>query len=159
MAFVEYLHSRPKAHFTRPELAKLLCEQTALTYSNSYLPLILPQMGLQHHYRPHPRSLNRPSQAKAALVERVRATFGGLQALGYDLNRVASGFATLPSDQLPANTARLWPLGKADQVVNTDKKRVNTFGFLAIQGLDYCQASASSCAESLIDIFPKIRAL
>lgn len=158
MAFVEYLHSLPKAHFTRPELAKLLYEQTALTYSNSYLPVILRQMGL-HYYKPRPRSLNRPPEAKAALIDRVRATFDGLQALGYDLDRVAFGFADESSPQLSANTARLWSLGKADQVVNTVKKRANTFGFLAIQGLDYCQALANSCAESFIDIFPKIRAL
>lgn len=158
MAFVEYLHTLPEAHFTRPQLAQLLLEQTGVTYSQHYLPVVLRQMGLLY-YKPRPYSMRRPVEAKTALIERVRATFDGLQVLGYNLDRVAFGFADESSPQLSANTARLWSLGKADRVVNTDKRRANTFGFLAIQGLNYCQSLVNSSAESFIDIFPKIRAI
>lgn len=158
MAFVEYLHTLPNAHFTRPQLAQMLVEQTGVTYSDHYLPIVLRELGL-HYYKPRPCSVRRPAEAKAALIERVRATFDGLLALGYHLDRVAFGFADESSPQLSANTARLWSLGKADLVVNTDKTRANTFGFLAIQGLDYSQSLANSSAESFLEIFPKIRAL
>ncbi len=158
MAFVEYLHAQPQAHFTRPQLAKLLRDQTGVTYSPAYLPTILGEMGLRYN-KPRPCSHRRPAEPETALIERLRATFDGLQALGYDLNRVALGLADESSPQLSANTARLWSLGKADRVVNTDKTRANTFGFLALQGLNYCQPLANSSAESFVDIFPKLRAL
>lgn len=158
MAFVEYLHTQPQAHFTRPELAERLLEQTGIVYKPTYLPSVLREMGL-HYYKPRPRSLRRPTDAETALIERLRATFDGLQALGYDLDRVALGLADESSPQLSANTARLWSLGKADRVVNTDKARANTFGFLALQGHNYCQPLANSSADSFIDIFPKLRAL
>ncbi len=158
MGFVEHLHAQPQAHFTRPHLAKLLLDQTGISYSPAYLPTILRQMGL-HYYKPRPRSMRRPSEPETALIERLRATFDGLQTLGYDLDRVALGLADESSPQLSANTARLWSLGKADRVVNTDKTRANTFGFLALQGINYCQPLANSSAESLIDIFPRLRAL
>lgn len=158
MAFVEYVHTQPQAHFTRSQLAKLLLEQTGVAYNQHYLPTILREMGL-HYYKPRPRSVHRPAEAQTALIERVRATFDGLLALGYHLDRVAFGFADESSPQLNANTARLWSLGKADRRVNTDKARANTFGFLALQGIDYCQPLSNSRAESFIDLFPKIRAL
>lgn len=158
MAFVEYLHAQPQAHFTRPELAKALWQQTGVRYADHYLPLVLREMGL-HCYKPRPLSRRRAPQAESALIQRLRATFDGLQALGYDLNRVAFGFADEASPQLSANTARLWSLGKAQRVVNTDKERANTFGFLALNGLDYCQSLGDSSAESFMAIFPKIRAL
>lgn len=162
MAFVEYLHTLPNAHFTRPQLAQMLVEQRGVTYSDHYLPIVLRELGL-HYYKPRPCSVRRPAEAKAALkaalIERVRATFDGLLALGYHLDRVAFGFADESSPQLRANTARLWSLGKADLVVNTDQTRANSFGFLAIQGLDYSQPLANSSAESFLEIFPKIRAL
>ena len=44
-------------------------------------------------------------------------------------------------------------------MVNTDKLRANTVGFLAIQGLDYCQSLMNSSAESVSENFPKIRAI
>lgn len=93
------------------------------------------------------------------LIQRLKATFDGLQTLGYDLSRVAFGFADESSPQLSANTARLWALGKADRVVNSDKQRANTFGFLALNGVDYCQPLANSSAESFIALMPTIRAL
>lgn len=158
MAFVEYLHSLPKAHFTRSQLAQLLAEQTGVVHSQHYLPVVLRQLGL-HYYKPRPCSVRRPTEAKASLIERVRATFDGLLALGYNLDHVAFGFADESSPQLSANTARLWSLGKADRVVNSDKARANTFGFLALQGVDYCQALTNSSADSFIEIFPQIRAL
>ena len=158
MAFVEYLHTLPNAHFTRSEAAQLLFEQTGVTYTEHYLPVVLRQMGL-HYYKPRPCSVRRPEEAKASLIERVRATFDGLLALGYNLDRVAFGFADESSPQLRANTARLWSLGKAEQVVNTDKTRANTFGFLGLQGVDYCQALANSSAASFMELFPRIRAL
>jgi len=158
MAFVEYLHTQPQAHFTRPQLANALDEQTSVRYADHYLPVVLRRMGLRC-YKPRPVSARRPHQAEVALIERLKATFDGLQAMGYDLNRVGFGFADESSPQLTANTARLWALGKADRVVNTDKARANTFGFLALQGRDYCQALPNSSAESFIDIFPKLRAL
>lgn len=158
MTFVEYLHTLPQAHFTRPQLAKALLAQTGVRYADHYLPVILRQMGLRC-YKPRPVSARRPAQAQASLIERLRATFDGLQAMGYDLNRVGFGLADESSSQLNANTARLWSLGKADRVVNTDKTRANTFGFLALQGRDYCQVLANSSAESFIDMFPKLRAL
>lgn len=158
MSFVEYLHSRPETHFTRPEMAKLLLQQTGIRYAQPYLPVVLRQMGLRC-CKPRPASVRRPPHAEAALIERLRATFDGLQALGYDLNRVGFGFADESSPQLCANTTRLWSLGKADRQVNTDKGRANTFGFLALQGLDYCQSLANSSAESFMAIFPKLRAL
>ena len=40
---------------------------------------------------------------------------------GWSAAAVAFGFADESSPQLSANTARLWALGKADRVVNTDK--------------------------------------
>ena len=86
MAFVEYLHTLPKAHFTRPQLAVLLFEQTGVAYTHHYLPVVPRQMGL-HYCKPRPCSVRRPMEAKTALIERVRATFDGLQALGYDLDR------------------------------------------------------------------------
>jgi transposase len=158
MRFVEHLHAQPQAHFTRPQLAKLLLDQTGISYSPAYLPTILRQMGLRY-YKPRPRSMRRPSEPETALIERLRATFDGLLTLGYDLDRVALGLADESSPQLSANTARLWSLGKADRVVNTDKTRANTFGFLALQGINYCQPLANSSAESFIDIFPRLRAL
>lgn len=158
MAFVEYLHTLPKAHFTCSQLAKLLFEQTGVTYTQHYLPVVLRQMGL-HYYKPRPCSARRPKEAEAGLIERVRATFDGLLAMGYNLDRVAFGFADESSPQLSANTARLWSLGKAGRLVNTDKTRANTFGFLALQGVDYCQALADSSAHSFIELFPTIRAL
>lgn len=78
---------------------------------------------------------------------------------GWSAAAVAFGFADESSPQLSANTARLWALGKADRVVNTDKQRANTFGFFALQGRDYCQALSDSSAESFIALFPQIRAL
>lgn len=156
MAFVEYLHTLPQAHFTRPEMAKLLLQQTGIRYADHYLPVILRQMGLRC-YKPRPRSVRRPPEATSALIERVRATFDGLQAMGYDLNRVGFGFADESSPQLSANTARLWSLGQADRPVNTDKSRANTFGFLALQGNDYCQALSNSSAESFVEMLPHRR--
>lgn len=158
MAFIEYIHTRPQAHFTRAELADLLLEQTGVAYKQAYLPTILRQMGL-HYNKPRPCSVRRPAEAPTALIERVRATFDGLQALGYNLDRVAFGFGDESSPQLQANTARLWSLGKVDRQVNTDKVRANTFGFLALQGIDYCQPLTNSSAQSFMAIFPKLRAL
>lgn len=158
MAFVEYLHTLPQAHFTRPQLAKALFDQMGVHYADHYLPVVLRQLGL-HYYKPRPVSARRPEEAQTALIERLRATFDGLQVMGYDLNRIGFGLADESSAQLYANTARLWSLGKADRVVNTDKIRANTFGFFALQGRDYCQPMADSSAESFIDLFPKIRAL
>lgn len=85
-----------------------------MSYSNHYLPVILPEMGL-HYYKPRPRSVCRLPEAETALTQRVKATFGGLQALGYDLDGVA--FAHEASPQLSVNTARLWSLGKADMAI------------------------------------------
>ena len=68
-------------------------------------------------------------------------------------------FADESSPQRRANTARLWSLGIAQGVVNTDKTRANTFGFLALQGVDYCQALANSSAASFIELFPILRVL
>lgn len=157
MAFVEYLHTLPEAHFTRAQLAQMLLEQTGIRYADAYLPCILRQMGLRC-YKPRPRSVRRPVDAAQSLVERLRATFDGLVRLGYDLNRVGFGFADESSPQLKANTVRLWSLGKGERVVNTDKSRANTFGFLALQGQDYCQPLANSSAESFIELLPKLRA-
>lgn len=158
MAFVEYLHAQPLAHFTRPQLAAALREQTGVTYADHYLPVVLRQLGLRY-YKPRPVSARRPPQAEIALIDRLKATFDGLQVMGYDLDRVAFGFADESSPQLSANTARLWSLGKAERVVNTDKQRANTFGFLALNGVDYCQPLADSSAESFMALFPTIRAL
>jgi transposase len=158
LAFVEYLHTLPEAHFTRSQVAQRLFEQTGIRYAEAYLPCVLRQMGL-HFYKPRPRSVRRSPEAAARLVDRLQATFDGLQTLGYDLNRVAFGFADESSPQLNANTARLWSLGKAERVVNTDKSRANTFGFLALQGQDYCQPLANSSADSFIDIFPQLRSI
>lgn len=157
MAFVEYLHTLPQAHLSRSQMAKLLVEQTGVRYATHYLPFILRQMGLQS-YKPRPRSLRRPPEATLALIEHLRATFDGLQALGYDLDRVGFGFADESSPQLNANTARLWSLRQADRLVNTDKTRANTFGFMALQGHDYCQPLANSSAESFIEMLPRLRA-
>lgn len=158
MAFVEYLHTQPQAHFTRPQLAQTLEQQTGIRYADHYLPVILRQMGLRC-YKPRPVSVRRSPGSETALIQRLQATFDGLQALGYDLDRVAFGFADESSPQLSANTARLWSLGKAKRVVNTDKQRANTFGFLALNGVDYCQPLADSSAASFIALMPTIRAL
>ncbi|MBC8082484.1 MAG: hypothetical protein H7Z21_04675, partial [Hymenobacter sp.] len=53
MAFVEYLHSLPQAHFTRSQMARLLVEQTGVRYADHYLPVVLRQMGL-HCHKPRP---------------------------------------------------------------------------------------------------------
>ncbi len=103
--------------------------------------------------------MRRPAQRKSTLIQRQLATFDGLQALSYDLNRVAFGFANESSPQLSANTARLWSLGKADRVANTDKHRANTFGFLARNGVDYYQPLANSSTESFVGLMPTTRGL
>lgn len=156
MAFVEYLHAQPQAHFTRPQLAQALQQQTGIRFADHYLPVILGQLGLRL-YKPRPVSVRRHPEGEASLIQQLKATFEGLQALGYDLDGVAFGFADESSSQLSANTARLWSLGKADRV--TDKQRANTFGFLALNGIDYCQALADSSAESFIALMPTIRSL
>lgn len=158
VAFVDYLHAQPQAHFTRPQLATALRQQTGVAYHPHYLPVVLREMGLRY-YKPRPVSIRRSPQAQTALIDRLKATFDGLQAMGYDLDRVAFGFADESSPQLSANTARLWSIGKAERVVNRDKQRANTFGFLALNGVDYCQPLADSSAESFIALFPKIRTL
>ena len=86
LAFIEYLHTLPETHFTRSQLAQRLFEQTGLRYSQAYLPCLFRQMGLRF-YKPRPRSVRRSPQAVARLIDRLRATFDGLQTLGYDLNR------------------------------------------------------------------------
>ncbi len=158
MAFVEYLHTQPEAHFTRAQLAQALEQQTGVRFANHYLPVILRQMGLRC-YKPQPVSMRRSAGSETVLIQRLQATFDGLLALGYHLDRVAFGFADESSPQLSANTARLWSLGKADRVVNTDKQRANTFGFLALNGVDYCQPLADSSAESFVALMPTLRAL
>jgi putative transposase len=157
MAFVEYLHTLSQAHFTRPQLAQLLTQQTGVRYADHYLPVVLRQMGLRF-YKPRPCAIRRSEQAPPALIERLRATFDGLQALGYDLERVGFGFADESSPQLSANTARLWSLGQAPRQVNTAKERANTFGFFALQGQDYCQALPNSSADSFVEMLPRLRA-
>lgn len=157
MAFVEYLHTLPQAHFTRPQMAQMLFEQTGFRWASHYLPVVLRAMGLVC-YKPRPTDLRRVPEAAQNLIERLRATFDGLQTMGCDLNRVALGVADEASPQLSANTARLWSLGDAPRLVNTAKERANTFGFLALQGCDYCQPLANSCAESFINLLPKGRA-
>lgn len=138
-------------------MVQLLYQQTGVRYAHQYLPVILGQLGLRC-YKPRPRSVRRPPEASAALIDRLRATFDGLQALGYDLNRVGFGCADESSPQLSANTARLWSLGQADRRVNTDKAWANTFGFLALQGNDYCQPLPNSSAESFMEVLPGLRA-
>ena len=71
MAFVEYLHAQPLAHFTRPQLAIALRQQTGVTYADHYLPVILRQMGLRYD-KPRPVSARRPPQAELALIERLK---------------------------------------------------------------------------------------
>lgn len=156
MAFIEHLHTLPQAHFTRPQMAQLLLKQTGIGYAEGYLPVVLRQLGLVCH-KPRPRDLRRDEQAPQRLIERLRATFDGLVALGYDLGRVGLGFADESSPQLSANTARLWSLGAAPRRVNTAKERANTFGYFALQGNDYCQALANSSAQSFIELLPALR--
>lgn len=158
MRFVEYIHAQPQTHFTRPQLAQALQQQTGIRFADHYLPVILRELGLRC-YKPRPVAVRRSADSEWALIQRLKATFDGLQALGYELDRVAFGFADESSPQLSANTARLWSLGRADRVVNTDKQRANTFGFMALNGLDYCQALADSSAESFIELLPRLRAL
>lgn len=79
--------------------------------------------------------------------------------MGYALEQVAFGFAHESSQQTYANSARFWALGYAPKVVNTTHNRLNTFGFYALQGNDYCQQLPSSKAELFLEVLPKLRAV
>jgi len=79
--------------------------------------------------------------------------------MGYALEQVAFGFADESSQQTYANSARFWALGYAPKVVNTTHNRLNTFGFYALQGNDYCQQLPSCKAESFLEVLPKLRAV
>ena len=153
-----YLHQHQQAHWSSAQLGTLLQERYGVVYSKGYLAVVLRALGLKY-YKPQPQDPHRSPEAEAALTQRLKATFAALQQMGYALEEVAFGFADESSQQTYANSARFWSLGYAPQVVNTSRNRVNTFGFYALQGNNYCQQLSSSSAESFLEVLPKLRAV
>jgi transposase len=151
-----YLQSSSEVFWTTAALQKLIMQRYGVDYSSSQVRRMMRSMKM-FFYRPQPQDYRRSPQAEESLRQRILATFDSLSRMGYDLSKVAFGFADETAVQLYHNSCRFWAFSHQAKVVNTTKNKVSTFGFYALRGNDLVVELANSSEESFLKIIPQIR--
>lgn len=110
-------------------------------------------------YKPQPRDYRQKAGACCRLKDRVQAVADVLRMRGRDLSKLCIGFADESSQQLYANTARLWSFERGlTKQVNTDKKRRNCFGFYALVGRSVLHFIGRGNQQTMRQMLEAIRA-
>ena len=152
-------HLRTESKFwTVGGVRTLIAVRYAVYYGKRQVQRLLRRLGL-YCYKPQPRDYRQPVNAAQKLSERLKAVADVLRLRGYDINEVCLGFADESSMQLQANSQRLWAFAKRlTRRVNTDRKKLNCFGFYALQGSSVLEAIPKGNQENLVKVLPLIRA-
>jgi putative transposase len=137
------------------QVDNLVKAQYKVNYGKRQIQRLLRQLKL-YCYKPQPRDFRQPDKADEKLKERLRAVADALGLKGKDPDKLCIGFADESSPQLYSNAARLWSTKKGViKKVNTDKKKLNSFGFYALKG----QSLLSSIGKVSIDIYQMYRTI
>ena len=109
-------------------------------------------------YKPQPRDYRQSLDAEHKLYERLRAVADVLQQWGQDMGKVCVGFADESSTQLQANRQRVWSFEPGlTRSVNSDKKKVNSFGFYALRGNSVLSELPQGNEEHLLKMLSLVR--
>lgn len=143
--------------WTSAQVATLVAERYGVVYSKRQIQRLLRRLGM-YCYKPQPRDYRQPPDAEDKLYERLRAVADVLRQWGQDLDKVCVGFADESSTQLQANRQRVWSFESGlTRSVNSDKKKVNSFGFYAIRGNSVLSQLPQGNEEHLLKMLPLIR--
>ncbi|MGE5350874.1 MAG: IS630 family transposase [Acidobacteriota bacterium] len=110
-----------------------------------------------HYAKPYKKDYRRPKNAEEALEAELLKKFELLDSYGIAPQEVAIGFLDEASPQNKANSSRVWNIEKPEMEVNTEKFKVNTIGFYAIEGQNVLDFLLDSKTESLKEFFKEIR--
>lgn len=112
-----------------------------------------------YYYKPRPRDYRRPDDAQQQLSQRIRATFDGLLAMGYQPQQVGWGFADEVAAQLHSNNARFWAFEPhLSRTVNTDRGGQSFFGFYGVNAQSHLAELADGKVESIKKALMEVKA-
>lgn len=132
-------------------------QRYGVRYGKRQVQRLLRQMGM-YCYKPESRDYRQSAKAEEQLCERLRAVADVLGLWGRDLSKVCIGFADESAPQLQANSQRLWSFEKGlTKLVNSDRKKVNSFGFYALKGKSLISRLGQGNEENLLKVLPLIK--
>lgn len=154
-----YHHMQTKeAFWTIRQVRDLIRARYAVHYSERQVQRLLRQWGL-YCYKPQPRDYRQAADASPKLYDRLSAVADVLRLWACPPERVCIGFADESSMQLQANRQRMWAFQKRlTRPVNTDRHKLNCFGFYALQGESLLTELSKGNQENLLKVLPLVRA-
>ena len=133
-------------------------EHFGVNYGRRQMQRLAREMNM-YCYKPQPRDYRQKDGACCGLRDRVQAVADVLGMKGRNLSKMCIGFADESSQQLYANTARLWSFERRlIKKVNTDKKKRNCFGFYALKGRSVLHFIGKGNQETMRRMLEAIRA-
>jgi transposase len=143
--------------WTVGKVRNLIEQRYAVRYGKRQVQRLLRQLGM-YCYKPQPRDYRQSAKAEEQLAERLQAVADVLGLWNRDLSKICIGFADECAGQLQSNNQRLWSFEKAlTKAVNTDRKKVNSFGFYALKGKSVISKLAKGNEENLLKVLPLIK--
>lgn len=144
--------------YTIGGMRNLAWEHFGVDYGRRQMQRLARQLGM-YCYKPQPRDYRQQPGACCRLRDRVQAVADVLRMRGRDLSKLCIGFADESSQQLYANTARLWSFERGlIKQVNTDKKKKNCFGFYALMGKSVLNFIGRGNQQTMSQMLEAIRA-
>ena len=135
----------------------MLSNDFNVNYSGTHLHYLLRKLGLKY-YKPEPEDYRRHPDSKEKFISRLQATFDALMLMNQDVNRVVIGVADESSIQNYHHSSRFWSVySGCKKKINSDKYRINAFGFQALNGKSILLDLPSSKEENIIEALHQIK--
>jgi transposase len=110
-----------------------------------------------HYAKPYRLPSKRPDNAEEMLEKSLKEVFKTLDSYGIKAEEVAIGYVDEASPQNKANSGRGWCLQKPVMQQSSEKIKVSTIGFYALQGQSCVDFILDSKERSIIEFLQEIR--
>lgn len=143
--------------WSKSEIVQLLSDEFSINYSGSHLHYLLRKLGM-NYYKPESEDYRRHPESQEKLITRIQATFDAFMLMNQDVNRIVIGVADESSMQNYHHSNRFWSMySGCKKKINSNKYRINAFGFQAINGKSVLLDLPNSKEENIIKALQQIK--
>ncbi|MCS7307480.1 MAG: IS630 family transposase, partial [Aquificaceae bacterium] len=146
---------KERDYWTTAQVKQLIREKFNIEYSDAHIRRILRAFGLLY-IKPYPIDYRKPQNAKEDLYTRLTQVVSRLESV-YSHEEIGIGFLDETHPQSRANTQRVWAFGKVKIVKNTDRHRINAFGYYAYKGNSCLIFGEDATSDSVCKALEEIR--
>ncbi|MEN3039689.1 MAG: IS630 family transposase, partial [Candidatus Kryptonium sp.] len=148
----KYLQGEKSSDFKALIIKK---EKFNVEYSDVHIRRLLRAFGMLY-IKPYPIDYRRPQNAKEYLYTTLSEVIKALERI-YSHEDIGIGFLDETHPQNRANTQRVWAFNKVRVKKNTDKHRINAFGYYAYRGKSCLVFSEDATSDSVCKALEEIR--